>query len=479
MLNLFKIQSWRFFVTFLSIAILSWFFSPFFAELHAESVPSEKIEGTHKKIVLVLSSRGGYGHTAAANTLQKLIGDRYELKVVHPIDQLRIWGVPSGEQFYNMMLKRGWIRSMNFLARHLAPRLFRSRKHKIEKIIDSYIQAYQPDLVVSLIPYINYPVSEAARKGDIPYLLVTTDNDLRNWSFGLEKLRHPNFKVTIGSDLPTTRGILRKKNIPESAIETIGLPLRPDFITTKNEDQIREEYQICPEKSVILVMMGGTGSKSSYEYARKIGGMELSTHLIICTGRNEKLKKNLEKVKLHPSNSMTVLGFTERIADLMVIADLIITKPGPGTINEAIAMQLPILVDNVDASLFWERANSEMVVTYGIGEKIKDYKQMRMVLSSFLNDREKRKEIQDSFAAIPPNRFHERIGEIVDSMIGQGVEKIAAPAQPFAHQQAEAVMPVNCPVMNYTRTTSRIGNLTRSRHEFESGKTGAEAAYLE
>ena len=31
----------------------------------------------------------------------------------------------------------------------------------------------------------------------------------------------------------------------------------------------------------------------------------------------------------------------------------------------------------------------------------------------------------------------------------------------------------------YTETTSRIGNMPRSHHEFESGKAGAEAAQLE
>ena len=402
------------------------------APLSAEPSP----ETSQKKTILVLSSRGGYGHTAAANTLQKLIGDRYELKVIHPIDQLRIWGVPSGEQFYNMMLKRGWIRSMNFLARHIAPRLFRSRTNKLEKIINSYIQAYQPDLVISLIPYVNYPASEAARKQEIPYLLVTTDNDLRNWSYGLEKVSHPRFKITIGSDLPTTRGILLKKKIPDTAIETIGLPLRPDFISEKNEAQIREEYYIPEGKPVILVIMGGAGSKSAYEYARKIGGMDLSTHLIICTGRNEKLRKDLLKIKLHASNSMTVFGFTEKIADLMAISDLIITKPGPGTINEAIAMQLPILIDHIDASLFWERANSEMVVNYGIGQKIRDYKEMRKLVKDYLTDQDKQHQIEKSFATMPSNQFHQRIGEIVDEMVGGHEETIAAPHGPLLKESS-------------------------------------------
>jgi UDP-N-acetylglucosamine:LPS N-acetylglucosamine transferase len=377
--------------------------------------PSDEI--SQKKTILVLSSRGGYGHTAAANTLQKLIGDRYELKVIHPIDQLRIWGVPSGEQFYNMMLKRGWIRSMNFLARHIAPRLFRSRTHKLEKIINSYIRAYQPDLIISLIPYINYPASEAARKQDIPFLLVTTDNDLRNWSYGLEKVSHPNFKVTIGSDLPTTRGILLRKKIPDTSIETIGLPLRPDFISERDAAQIREEYHIPAGKPIILIMMGGAGNKSAYDYARKIGEMDLSTHVIVCTGRNDKLRKELMKIRLHASNSMTIFGFTDKIADLMAISDLIITKPGPGTINEAIAMHLPILIDHIDASLFWERANSEMVVKYGIGQKINDYREMRKVIRGYLADRAWQDAVEESFTVLPSNQFHERIGKIVDSMI--------------------------------------------------------------
>ena len=148
---------------------------------------------------------------------------------------------------------------MNFIVRHLSPPIFRSRLGKIEKIIGSYINTYNPDLIISLIPFVNYPASEAARKKEIPYLLITTDNDLRNWAFELERLRHPQFKVTIGSDLPTTRDILLKKKIPESAIETIGLPLRPDFIAQKDEDKIREEFGLPHDKEIVLIMMGGAG----------------------------------------------------------------------------------------------------------------------------------------------------------------------------------------------------------------------------
>ena len=185
----------------------------------------------------MISSRGGGGRLVASKTLQSLVGNEYDLKVIFPIDQLRIWGVPSGEQFYNMMLRNGWIRSMNFIARHVAPRLFQTRKGKLEQLIGSYMDAFDPDLVISLIPFVNYPVSEAAKVREIPFLLVTTDNDLRNWVVGVEKITHPHFKVTIGVDLPSTREVLLKKNVPNESIETTGLPLRSDFIAQKDKNR--------------------------------------------------------------------------------------------------------------------------------------------------------------------------------------------------------------------------------------------------
>ena len=375
-----------------------------------------------RKTLLILSSKGGGGHTAAAHTLQKLLSSEYTLHIIHPIDQLRIWGV--GEQLYNSMLQNGWTRSMNFIVRNIAPHLFRSREEKLERIIDSHIKAYQPDLVISLIPFVNYPASEAARKKQIPYLLITTDNDLRHWVLRLEKLKHPDFRVTIGADLATSRQLLLKKKIPESAIETIGLPLRPEFITQKDEKKIREEFEIRDDKPITLIMMGGAGGNKVHHYAKKIAGLDLSTHIIVVMGRHEKIKKDLERIVVHPSNTLTLLGFTEKIADLMAISHVVITKPGPGTINEAIAMRLPILIDSTDKLLFWERINVDIVLNYGVGERITEPGQIQNFLETYLTDREMKEHLHDCFISIPPNHFHLKIKQIVEDMVEKRMRSI-------------------------------------------------------
>jgi processive 1,2-diacylglycerol beta-glucosyltransferase len=386
------------------------------SSLFCQEEPSvEASSGKHKKI-LILSSKGGYGHTAAANTLLAILKERYEIEIVHPIDNIRFFGVPSGEEFYNTMLHHGWIRSMSFISRYIAPPLFRTKKSKIERIIHRYIEAQKPDLIISLIPFINYPASEAARKQDIPYLLVTTDNDLKNWVLDLDEVKHPHFKVTIGSDLPTSKGRLVKQGIPESSIETIGLPLRPEFRRDQNAEALRESYEIPQGKHVVLIMMGGSGCHSALEYAKKIAGMDVSVHLIVVAGKNKKLAEELRKLSLHPSNSLLVMGFTDKVAELMSISDLIITKPGPGTINEAITLGLPILIDNTGSTLFWERANIDLVCKYGIGGKIKESKEIKNLLMNYLQDEQLREKISESFNKIPPNLFHEKIVSLVDEM---------------------------------------------------------------
>jgi UDP-N-acetylglucosamine:LPS N-acetylglucosamine transferase len=371
----------------------------------------------NKKNILILCSNGGYGHRAAAQTLSHLLGNEYNLTVVYPIDELRIWGLKSGEQVYNVMLQNDWVHSLNLITRYLAPKLFRTRRVQVEKIIHKHIKHTKPDLVLSLIPFINYPASEAARKRKVPFLLVTTDNDLRLWVHGLQGIQHPSFRVTVGSDLWCSREMLRKRNIPDQTIETIGLPIRTDFFTSKDKDSIRAEFGIPKNKPVVLVMIGGAGGDKALEYARKIGKTQFGIHLIVCAGKNKKLCQDLKKLTLHPTNTITVMEFTTRISDLMAVSDLLITKSGPGTINEALVMKLPILVDATSTVLSWEQANIDLISQYGIGDYVEDFDELEALLRQFLFDSELQKEIKDSYKKVPSNRFKDSIGPLVKSMI--------------------------------------------------------------
>lgn len=370
-----------------------------------------------RKTLLVLSSIGGGGHAAACAALNQLVGKEYNIQVIYPINELKMWGVPGSERIYNKILKKGWIRSMNFLVRHVSTPMLRARHEQTEQIIASFIEAHKPSLVISLIPFINYPASEAARKNDVPFLVITTDNDLRNWVVDLERVTHQSMKITIGTDQPLTKDLILEKQIPLSAIELTGLPLREEFLSHKEKRALCEEWGLDLEQKRVLIMMGGAGGVAAYDYAEKIGKMPLGVHLIVIAGRNEALKEDLLELSVDPSNQLTVFGFTNRVADLMAISDVIVTKPGPGTINEAVAMRLPILIDNTDISLFWERSTVDLILKQGLGQKIRKFHELEGYLNGYLYNEEIKKEIEHAFLQAPVNQFHLKLPSLIHEMI--------------------------------------------------------------
>ncbi|HUD02018.1 MAG TPA: hypothetical protein VMR37_06800 [Rhabdochlamydiaceae bacterium] len=385
-------------------------FTPLF--LQGEDVASPQ----EKKKILVLCSNGGNGHNAAAAALKTILESRYDFKVVYPIDELEIFGVKSGESIYNLALRNGWTRSVNVVSRYVAPKLFRGYKKKLEKLIADHIEEQKPNLVISVIPFINFPASEAARKAGTPFLIITTDNDLQTFVHGLQGVSHPNFRVVVGTHHWCGREMLHQRNVPDESIETIGLPVRPDFLIKKDPKALREQYKISAHKPVILIMIGGAGGDAAYGYAKTLGQIQFGIHLIVCAGRNEELADDLRKIKLNPSNTMTVLEFTDKVPELMTMADLIITKPGTLSTTESLLMRLPILMDCTNPVISWEQANIDMIKSYGVGDFIQEFDQAEMLVRNYLYDSELRHRVQQAYQKMPANRFNESIASIIDEM---------------------------------------------------------------
>jgi processive 1,2-diacylglycerol beta-glucosyltransferase len=393
-------------VSWLKYCSMIWLLA--FASLQGEEVCKKKI--------LVLCSNGGNGHNAAVGALKTILHERYEFTVVYPIDELEMFGVQSGEGLYNLFLQKGWTRSVNFVSRHVAPKVFRSYKKKIEGLIANHIETVEPDLVVSVIPFINFYASEAARKATVPFLMITTDNDLQTFVHGLQGVSHPNFKVVVGTHLPCSQEMLHQKNIADNLIEVIGLPVRPDFLVKKDAKLLREKYQIPAHMPVILIMIGGAGGDATYQYAKTLGQIQMGVHLIACAGRNKEMADDMRKIKLNRSNSLTVMEFTDQIPELMTIADLIITKPGTLSTTESLAMQLPILMDCTNPVIDWEQANIDLIKNYGVGNDIKELKHVEMLVRDYLYDTELRYRVQQAYQKMPANRFNESIAGVIDEM---------------------------------------------------------------
>ena len=376
-----------------------------------------------KKKVLLLSSYGGNGHIAAANTLQKLLGDRYEFHVSYPLTELQILRIKKAENIYNVLLANNMNRAVNGLVRLVTKPLFKLVHQRLIRLLSKRVSDFEPELILSLIPFANHAASIVANRFHLPYLIVTTDNDLCNWVAEFEKRQSENFRVTIGADLPTTMGRLSEKGVRKEQIDCIGLPLPPEFTESLSKEKLRRQYGIAPEKNVVLIMMGGAGSKNALRYAKRLLQEPMDLHLIVFLGKNVKKTASFKALSSANGNTLQLVPFTDKVHEFFAISDLLITKPGPGTINEAIAQKLPMLVDQTSTFLFWERANVDLVLNYQVGACISSDRDIVKLVHQFLYDEQTIEEVFRAFERIPRNCFAEKIEPIIESLIGVGAKE--------------------------------------------------------
>ncbi len=133
--------------------------------------------------------------------------------------------------------------------------------------------------------------------------------------------------------------------------------LRPKFYepVTVNRAAERVRLGLDPLRPTALVLFGGQGSNVMLDIARRLP----ETQLILICGRNQKLAEALRR--LPASAPRFIEGFTGEVPYYMHLSDFFIGKPGPGSISEALAMKLPVIVERNAWTLPQERYNVEWV----------------------------------------------------------------------------------------------------------------------
>jgi UDP-N-acetylglucosamine:LPS N-acetylglucosamine transferase len=160
--------------------------------------------------------------------------------------------------------------------------------------------------------------------------------------------------------------------VPDSRIEVTGIPVHPDFWTSFDKDEIREQFNLN-DMPTVLIMGGGWGllndENGLFEYMAEYRD---SVQLIFCTGNNDKAKERLENNPLFRHPNIKILGFTREINKLMDVSDLLITKPGGMTCTEGLSKGIPMLF--YEPIPGQEEENCEYFVRNGFGELMTGHK---------------------------------------------------------------------------------------------------------
>jgi 1,2-diacylglycerol 3-beta-galactosyltransferase len=340
--------------------------------------------GIDTRRILVLMTDTGGGHRASAEALkmafQERYGDRFQVDIVDLWMKHTPWPLNQIPKTYRFMVSDA-PRLWKFLyemgenpkaTKQAMKAVYRWTHRTINKAISSY----DPDLVIAVHPLLQeIPLRVLARlKHYVPFVTVVTDLSTIPVSWF-----NPDVTLCfVASDRAYLQGL--QMGMDPAQMRTLGLPIRPVFgRESRPKALLRQQLAMDPELPAALLVGGGEGMGPVADVARTLairlagGAMQAKGpmgQLVIICGRNRKLEQEL-KEQLWPIPTI-INGFVGNMNEWMAACDCIITKAGPGTIAEALACGLPVLLFSYVAGQ--EEGNVPYVIANGVGTYCEDPK---------------------------------------------------------------------------------------------------------
>ena len=308
----------------------------------------------------------GGGHRAAAAALEMSIRAQqrpWEVRLTNlqelldELDILKKFGGIRIQDFYNWMLRSGWTLGSTQLMKVLQL-VIRIYDGPTVRLLEKHWKETQPGMVVSFVPHFNRALYESFARAYPGRPFVTVLTDLADFPphFWIETGQSQYF--ICGSDRAVTQA-RAMGNTDDRIFRASGMILHPRLYEAPVENRIAERARIGlrPDLPTGLVLFGGHGSQAMLEVAERLDKSSLELQLIFICGRNERLAAELRAQKSRLPRF--VEGFTTKVNYYMQLADFFIGKPGPGSVSEATAMHLPVIVECNAWTLPQERYNAD------------------------------------------------------------------------------------------------------------------------
>jgi 1,2-diacylglycerol 3-beta-galactosyltransferase len=214
------------------------------------------------------------------------------------------------------------------------------------------------EMIVSVHPLVNDAVLRASSANRPYFVTVVTDMVTTH---ALWYSRRVDLCL-VATEEAYRRAL--KAGLRPSQVQVVGLPVAERFCAPPGDrNALRQRFGWPVGRKAILLVGGGEGMGPLERTAHAIAYACPSAALVVIAGRNKALKQRLEATRW-PIPTF-IYGFVHEMPDFMRAVDVLVTKAGPGTINEALIAGLPmILYSRLPGQ---EDGNVTYVVTEGAG----------------------------------------------------------------------------------------------------------------
>jgi len=378
-----------------------------------------------KKIV-IFTSYGGGGQKSITQALDQYLSDSYEIitenifsSTLGSIDPIKkvTWGKYTGEDVYNYCLSKQFFRLLSTVLYCFGAHYYNIRHKKSESLITNFLQKESPDLIISIIPFVNQMILDAAQKQAIPFILFPPDLDTDMYLNNMSPVTYDQFYLA----LPFTYEFLLEKiahdKIPQSQILVTGYPLKKEFFQEHDSEKIKERFNIPKNKKIIFVLLGSHGAPTEYRFAKALSTIDYPAHIIFCVGKNHGMKQKVDALIYQAPVTKTVFDYTNHVAEILAITDILLTKSGTVSVCEGLYMSAPMILDGTSCVLKWERENHRFIVQHNLGVSAKTCHDLVHIITQWLNDPEEIDMIKKRISEMEKKNGGEEIRKLIDQLL--------------------------------------------------------------
>ena len=297
-----------------------------------------------KKILIFYASFGG-GHLSAARSIKEYLEANYpscEISLVDCVKYINNTLNKVSTTAYNEMAKKApwaWGRLYSKSEKGVIAKVSSASNKVLSLKLNKLLQEFNPDLIISTHFFGSQMCSILKKRGKIHARLATVLTDYaphEQWLMNSSMIDY--FFVAYDG----MKEDLVKRGIDRNKIFATGIPLSNRFLQNYNKEEILNSLGLTSSKKTILFFAGGEyglGKSTTYNILRTLVNDFNNIQVIAISGKNEKMKKSFDYlVKQNNSeDNIKVLDYTNKVPELMSIADLVITKPGGLTTTESLA----------------------------------------------------------------------------------------------------------------------------------------------
>jgi len=298
------------------------------------------------KKILILTSEFGKGHMSVAKHLQTALNDtgKCEAKIVdfglyakgpfshsHKSYDTATKHVPKAWQiFFDMTNEDKTIHRLGKIQLKMTMKnglnLFKKEK---------------PDLIVITFAGWVYTASQIAKKYNpsLKVVSLTTDSISihRTWTLG-------DIDELIVPDTDTAETVI-EGGIDPKIVHALGYPVNPALFDKKfNKARFLKDLNFDPDKKTVLFIPTLLNKQKTLDLIQLIIDKGQHNLAVIC-GRDKELHKKLLYHE-HDKN-FHLEGWTDKMPEYMLVSDVVITKAGGSTVQECIAANKPMILNQI------------------------------------------------------------------------------------------------------------------------------------